>query len=121
LFILLNIIRGLKFKLLKENIDTISTSIQFIKNFSNNENSKYLKSIKQIVVSVSSRIEEINGKFLKLAETSKKRIENQIYINKSKCLVNQLYFISIETYLDEPIEERKFVERDSILEIQSKT
>jgi hypothetical protein len=67
-----------------EIIERISSSIQFIKNFSNNENLKYQNSIKTTIISIASRIEEINGKFVKLAETSKKRIENQIFINKSK-------------------------------------
>ncbi len=80
--------------MLKEIIERIYSSIQFIKNFSNNEFTKYSKLITTLTISVTSRIDEINGKFVKLAESSKKRIQNQIYINKSNSYLSYLFLLN---------------------------
>ena len=75
---------GLKFQIIKEIIDRIYSSVKYIKNFTKIENIKNQNFLSTITISVRSRLDEINGKFIKLAQSSKKRIENQIYINKSK-------------------------------------
>jgi len=72
---------------LKETLDHIRSSVQFIRNFTKNEISKNHNSLLTITISIRSRLDEINGKLIKLAQTSKKRIENQILINKSKNLI----------------------------------
>ena len=61
----------------------------FVKNSLNVDNTIenmkfYNKKLRTLTLSVTSKFEELNGKFNILIEDAKRRVENQIAINKSK-------------------------------------
>ncbi len=69
-------------------MDTIESKTRFIQNYLNNDklsktNREYLQKLKNISNCVYSKFEELNSKFCNTVENAKRRIKNQININKS--------------------------------------
>ena len=81
-------------------MDIINSKSRFINNYLNSENPKenqksQFSKLKSITFSISSKFEELNGKFVNLFEDAKRRIDNQIGINTST-----VYKLPITNYIN---------------------
>jgi hypothetical protein len=69
-------------------MDHINTKSKFIQNYLNADDFKelhknYLSKLKTISFSILSKFEELNGKFDRMFDNAKRRIDNEISLNTS--------------------------------------